>query len=81
MTHATVVTLSMLRLDSITTTDAAEAQTVSTLTKYQIMNLTASSSSGTGPDCSTAFHKSDDTQVQVACQANDVRIAVYLSWG
>ncbi|KAF8900095.1 hypothetical protein CPB85DRAFT_1326442 [Mucidula mucida] len=36
---------------------------------------------GTGADCTyggcpTAFHKSDDTHVQVACQANDVNLVV-----
>ncbi|KAJ7055999.1 glycopeptide [Mycena amicta] len=30
----------------------------------------------TGPSCSTAFHVSTDTQVQVACQTDDVNLVV-----
>ncbi|KAF8883280.1 Glp-like protein [Infundibulicybe gibba] len=30
----------------------------------------------TGPQCTTAFHNPDDTQVQVACQTNDVDLVI-----
>ncbi|KAF5347066.1 hypothetical protein D9758_011654 [Tetrapyrgos nigripes] len=30
----------------------------------------------TNPNCDTAFHNPGDTQVQVACQANDVNLAI-----
>ncbi|KAI0073022.1 glycopeptide [Panus rudis PR-1116 ss-1] len=30
----------------------------------------------TNPNCPTAFHKPDDTHVQVACQTNDVNLVI-----
>lgn len=57
--------------------DVTEQERIVSDVFFLVSSPLTSSTTGTSPGCSTAFHQPSDTHVQVACQANNVRTTIH----